>query len=124
MPTEFDVIQNGHTFEEFYILKGASNAQFGNGVGWYGKDIFTLVKDLTFLGGIKAADAIKQAGFAGPVGSDNGKNFTTEKPGIDIIKRLNAAEGQRHIVNFYDSVITHSVPLSAWVSINCCLLKA
>jgi hypothetical protein len=70
---------------------------------------------LTFLGGVKPADAVQQAGFTGPVGSDNGEDFTAEKPGINVIKRLNPAESQRHILNFYNSFITHSDPLSTWV---------
>lgn len=58
MPTEFNIIQHGHSFEEFDILEGACNSQFGNGVGRYAKDVFALIKYLTFLGGIESADAV------------------------------------------------------------------
>jgi hypothetical protein len=116
MPPEFNVIQYGHAFEKFNILKGAGNPQFGNGMGMHTKKVFTLVEDLTFLGGVKSADTIQQAGFTGSVGSDDGEDLTAEKPGLDVIQCLNSAEGQRHVLNFYNSVITHSVPLSAWVS--------
>jgi hypothetical protein len=76
-------------------------------VGRDTKNVFAFVQDLAFLGGVKTADTVQQTGFTGPVGSDNGEDFTTQKPGIDVIKRLNAAEGQRHILNFYNSFITH-----------------
>ena len=106
-------------------MKCARNTQFGNGVGRNTKNVLAFVQDLTFLGSVKTADTVQQTGFTGPVGSDNGENFTTEKSGIDVIKRLNSAKGQRHILNFYNSFITHSDPLSVWVSIfNCRVLKA
>ena len=116
MPPEFDVVQNCHAFEEFDILKGTRNPQFGYGMGVHAQKVLALVKNLTFLGGVESADTIQQAGFAGSVGPDDGKYLAFEKPGVDIIQRLNTAEGQRHIFNFYNSFITHAVPLSAWVS--------
>jgi len=85
-------------------------------VGGNPKNVFTFVKNLTFLGGVKAADAVQQAGFTGPVGSDNGEDFTTEKSGIDIIKRLDPAEGQGQILNFYDNIIVQSDPRITFVS--------
>jgi len=56
--SELDVVQDGHAFEQFDILKGARNAHLGNGVGVGAEDVFPLINDPSFLGGIESADAV------------------------------------------------------------------
>jgi len=75
MSSKLDVIQNGHSFEKFDILKSTCNAQFGNAVGRNTENVLTLVQDLTFLRRVESADAIEQAGFTGPVGSNDSGDF-------------------------------------------------
>ena len=114
MPPELDVVQDGHALEEFDILECSRNANFGDGVGGDAEDVFTFVKNPAFLGCVKSTDAVQQAGFTGPVGSDNRKNFAVQKLSADIIQCLDPAEGQCKIFNFYDDIIAQTDPLSAF----------
>jgi len=108
MSPQFNVIQHGHPLEKLDILKCARNAKFGNGMSGNSKDVLAFVKYLTFLGGIKTADTVQQAGFSGSVGTNNGENLTVEKFSVNIVEGLNASKSQRQILNFYNEVITQS----------------
>ena len=58
MSSKLDVIQDGHAFEKLDILEGTRNAHFRNGMGVDADDVFFLIKDPAFLGGVKSADAV------------------------------------------------------------------
>ena len=58
MSAELDVVQDGHAFEEFDILKGARNAHLSNRVGVDADDVFSSINDPAFLGGIESADTV------------------------------------------------------------------
>ena len=111
----------GATFGRFLVFYGVARFiedmfQFGNAVGSNTENVLAFVEDLTFLGRIESADAVEQTGFTVPVGPNNREDFTTEKTGANVIEGLDSAEGQRHILNFYNSIVTHADPLSVWVS--------
>jgi len=58
MSSKLDVVQHGHAFEEFDILKGARNAQLGNSMGANPEDVLSPINDAAFLGRIEPADAV------------------------------------------------------------------
>jgi hypothetical protein len=70
------IVQNGKSCEEFNILKGSPNAQPGNSMGWKMVNILILKGHPPFLGPIKPIDAIEDARFSSPVGSNDGQHLS------------------------------------------------
>jgi hypothetical protein len=78
MAPQLDIVQNRHPFEKLDILKGARDAQFGDMMRGNTCDVFAFEAYFAFLGRVKSADTVQQTGFAGPVGSDDGKYLSRQ----------------------------------------------
>ena len=119
MPSQLDIVQDGHSFEKFDILEGTGNTPFCNSVGGDFGDIFPLINDATLLGIVKSADTVQNAGLARPIGTNNGKEFTLHEPGTDPAQCLHPSEGKGETLNLYDGLATqvHDLSVSPFIQI-------
>ena len=113
MPSQFDIVQNCHALEQFNVLKCSRDSQFSHVMGGHTRDVAALEQDPAFLGGIKSADAVQQAGLAGSVRADHGEDLTALEFGAHAVERLDSSESQGETFNFYDGIRVQSGSISA-----------
>jgi hypothetical protein len=76
MSGRHQVVQDGEPCEEFNVLEGSPNAKPGNSVGREMVNVLIFEGHPSFLGTIKSIDAIEDARFPSPVGSDDGQHLS------------------------------------------------
>jgi hypothetical protein len=96
---QHQVVQNGQAAEQFQVLEGAGDPQLGHLVGRRVGQAFVAIQDLSLGGVIKAGDAVQHAGFAGPVGADDGSNQPWLNGHADIGKGIQAAKGEGNVLD-------------------------
>jgi hypothetical protein len=100
MGPEFDVVQNGHVSEEFHVLECSRDSQARD----FMRLLFGNVSPLEQYGAlfrmIKSIDAIKEAGFARPVGTDNGEYLSFVDTGADPVKGRQATKAEVEVPQF------------------------
>ena len=87
MTTDFNVIENGHPFEEGDILERAGDPQLRTLVGFEGANIAAGEEDTAACRRIDATDAVEDARLASTVGANDGKKVR----GMDF--EVDAGEG-------------------------------
>ena len=70
-----DVVKNGRPLEEFNLLKGPGDAQFGPFIRFYPGNLFSFKIDLAFLRVVEAIDAIEKNRFPRTVRAYDRKNL-------------------------------------------------
>ncbi len=103
--TKLDIIQYRHAPVEGNILKCPTQAQSGTFVRGEGRDILIIYTYLPVVRMVKSRDNVQNRGFAGPVGSDNGENFSRLHIKTDIGEDFQAAKGQGDIMNGKHGII-------------------
>ena len=92
-----DILKDTHFGENIGYLKTAGKAAAIDLMGRPVGDVTPIQLDLTGTHRIKPADQVKQSGFAGAVGSDDGMTFTAANLQINPIDDFAAAETFMHI---------------------------
>jgi hypothetical protein len=106
--SELDVVEDGHSLEEFDVLEGSGNAAADHVVRFQGCDIPVLEADSPAVGGIELRDAVNQARLAGTIGANEGKEKTLGDVQVDLVEGLDPTEMERKILDFKQvSVSTH-----------------
>jgi hypothetical protein len=105
-----DVLHDVGVVEKLDVLERSRNTQAGHLIGSYPGDVTPFKMDAARGRVIDAADQIKNGGFPGAVGSDDGENTALFNLKRDTIDRLNATEMNGKI---FDLKEAHSVGLNA-----------
>jgi len=100
MPGCHQIVQNGEPGEKLYVLKGSSDAQASNLVGWKMVDALIFESHLPLLGAIKSVDAIEDACFSGSVGPNDRKHLSLPDFESDARECGDSPEAQPYIVDF------------------------
>src|SRR5215475_78279 len=85
--TDFNVIENGHTFEEGDVLERAGDPQLRALMGFEEANIAAVEEDTAACRRVDATDAVEDACLASTVGANDGKKVS----GIDL--EVDAGEG-------------------------------
>ena len=106
MPAQFDVIQDGHSAEEFDLLEGPGDSQGCDAVGFQGENAFPLKKDLSLLGPVVSVDAVEQAGLPRSIRADDGQDLPGLHAEAYLVQNLDSAERKIQTLNFEKGIST------------------
>ena len=85
--------------EQLDILKGTGNFSPCDLIRLFALDIFVFKTDGPFIRSIDAVDAVKQCGFPGPIGTNDGKDHSLLDAKANITQGFQAAKGNRNILD-------------------------
>jgi hypothetical protein len=73
VPSQFNVVEDGHALEELDILEGAGDSETGHRMGPEGGNFPSVENDLSSVRFIEFGNTVDQARLPGSVGADQGK---------------------------------------------------
>src|SRR6516162_414957 len=91
---DHNVVERAHSLKQRNVLKGARDAAAGRLEGPHPVAGASLEGDSATIGMIEAVDDVKQRGFAGAIGADNGSNFAFSDVERNVSQRRDAAKGK------------------------------
>ncbi len=104
MPPDEQIAQDGCVLEQFDILEGARNPEFGDAEGRLTGDVLILEVEPPGRRIVEPGNQIEDRTLAGAVRSDDRENFTLLQREADGIDGLQSAEVKRKILG---AEITH-----------------
>src|SRR5450830_781428 len=93
-----DVVEHGHALEQRNVLEGPRNALSRHFAGMHAVALLTAKNDVAFLRMVDAVDDVDHRALAGAIGADDGADLMFSYIERDVGQRLDAAEGQRNIL--------------------------
>jgi hypothetical protein len=97
VPADQQIAQHGRILEQFDVLEGAGDAEFGDAEGRLLGDVLILEIDLARGRAVDPRDQVEDRTLAGAVGADDREDLALLHREADGIDRLQAAEMQRQI---------------------------
>jgi hypothetical protein len=104
MPSELDVVQDGHAMKELHFLEGPGDAEDGHRMGLEAFQGFPFEADLPLLRLLVHVDAVEEAGFSCAVWADDAENFPPFYGQTDVTENPHAPEGKVQIFNLEQGV--------------------
>jgi hypothetical protein len=100
MPSQADVVQNGHPFEKLNFLERTGDPQLRALVWLQESDLPAFEEDLPLLGMVEPVEAVQANGLSRAVGAYERKNLPFADFQADSPQGLHAAEGNVNILGF------------------------
>ena len=107
MTTDQQVVEDGFTVEEFRVLEGARNAQFGDVMCRDAGHVLAPKGHATGVGVVEPADQVEHRRLARPVGADDAKHFAIDDLERYVAHGLDAAEADRKLLSLEQAVFRH-----------------
>jgi len=105
VPSQSNIVEDGHSAEDFYFLKGPGHAHLGS-LAWLATvDALSLEEDIPFPGMIKTVDAVHHHGLSGAVGSDDGMNFPSPDFEADTFQCMDFTKRHVEALEFQEDFI-------------------
>jgi hypothetical protein len=109
VPSELDIVQDGHLLEKLDILKGPGYAATDNLMGFELRDIPILKNNSPCVRMVEFRNAVYKARLAGPVRSDQRKQQPLLYFQADLVEGLDPPEMKGYILNFKNlSICIHN----------------
>ena len=105
--TDEQVVEDGFAVEEFGILEGARDPQFGDVMGRNPRHVLAREGHAARIGVVEPADQVEHRRLARPVGADDAEHFAIDDLERHVAHGLDTAEADREVLSLEQAIARH-----------------